>query len=1102
MDQQKCTIKRDFLCDLEKGVQDYWYSNGTFDANVPADSDTPKFFATFPYPYMNGRLHLGHSFTLSKPEFAAGFERMRGKCTLFPLGLHCTGMPIKSCADKLKRELQEYGNPPAFPSAPGTEDGKKQQHSKVAAKTGTSKYQYQILEQLGIPDDEIPKFADSLHWLRYFPPHAIDDCKGLGLKMDFRRSFITTDANPFYDSFVRWQFNRLKEQNKIRFGKRYTIFSPVDGQPCMDHDRRSGEGFEPQEYTLIKMRVIPGKQENEKLLALLSDQWKNSSFAESFNGQLLAEVFLGAATLRPETMYGQTNCWVGPDIEYGAYLMKDGWVLISTDRALRNLSFQGFTEQEGKVQKIASLKGTDLLGCLIDAPLSNSYKSVHVLPMLTVSASKGTGIVTSVPSDSPDDFAALRDLKEKQALRMKYSLPDHAVLPFEPKQVIQIQCAKDEKRFNVAELDKQQMIAPFLCGHFGIKSQNDRDLLAKAKEIAYQEGFYNGVMAVGEWKGKPVQEAKNLIKQHLTKLNLAIPYYEPEGLVISRSDDECVVALMDQWYIAYGEPEWKEQGLNCLAKMNLFCEESRNQFEKTFDWLSQWACSRFYGLGSRLPWDPQYLIESLSDSTIYMAYYTVAHILQDGPTGSNLDGTHSTMVRPEQMSDAVWNWIFCNSDKMPLESGISKELLEKMRREFEYWYPVDLRVSGKDLVPNHLTFFIYIHVALFPPKYWPRAIRANGHLLLDNEKMSKSTGNFLSLFESVRDFGADATRIALADAGDDVNDANFVRTTCNAAILTLYNLFLFIQEVIDCHSGQGSNGTCSATSNGCYRSKDSAYSFNDCVFDNEINKIVHSCYRAYDAMLYREVVIQGFHELLRCRDRYRDMAKGCEGMHLGLLMKFVNIFIHIMSPIIPHFCEHIWRELLGNKDSSITFQQWPVVPEPDETLLISRDYINTLLHSIRTSLSLELNPKKGPIPSEKLNCVDIYVAVDLPDWQQVCIDILRAHFDSKSKSFTVDDSTLAQKLRQDPRLKEQAKRVMPFAMEMKKNAQTVGAAAFEMKLGFDEIEIINNNMDYLCRSLELVKINPMDVKKATEEVDSKKISLCVPGEPKFRFFHQ
>jgi leucyl-tRNA synthetase len=70
---------------------------------------------TFPFPYMNGRLHVGHTFTLSKAEFAVGFERMRGKRALFPFGFHATGMPIKACADKLSYEIAQYGNPPVFP---------------------------------------------------------------------------------------------------------------------------------------------------------------------------------------------------------------------------------------------------------------------------------------------------------------------------------------------------------------------------------------------------------------------------------------------------------------------------------------------------------------------------------------------------------------------------------------------------------------------------------------------------------------------------------------------------------------------------------------------------------------------------------------------------------------------------------------------------------------------------------------------------------------------------------------------------------------------------------------------------------------------------
>jgi leucyl-tRNA synthetase len=77
----------------------------------------------------------------------------------------------------------------------------------------------------------------------------------MGCQVDWRRSFITTDHNPFYDAFVRWQFNTLKSIGKIIKAKRMAVYSPLDGQPCADHDRATGEGVGPQEYVLVKMRV-------------------------------------------------------------------------------------------------------------------------------------------------------------------------------------------------------------------------------------------------------------------------------------------------------------------------------------------------------------------------------------------------------------------------------------------------------------------------------------------------------------------------------------------------------------------------------------------------------------------------------------------------------------------------------------------------------------------------------------------------------------------------------------------------------------------------------------------------------------------------------
>jgi isoleucyl-tRNA synthetase len=99
-------------------------------------------------------------------------------------------------------------------------------------------------------------------------------------------------------------------------------------------------------------------------------------------------VFLVAATLRPETMYGQTNCWLHPDINYIAFRVKTGEVFISTTRAALNMAYQDFTSEFGKTQVLLRLKGEDLMGVALKAPLT-SYDVIYTLPMLTIKEDKG-----------------------------------------------------------------------------------------------------------------------------------------------------------------------------------------------------------------------------------------------------------------------------------------------------------------------------------------------------------------------------------------------------------------------------------------------------------------------------------------------------------------------------------------------------------------------------------------------------------------------------------------------------------------------------------------------------------------------------------------
>ncbi|KAM6488588.1 hypothetical protein HDV62DRAFT_32565 [Trichoderma sp. SZMC 28011] len=1096
----KGTEKRDSLIVIEKKYQQKWQEDRVFETNAPTTTEVPfhsispaelrekqpKFFGTMAYPYMNGTLHAGHTFSATKVEFAAGTARMQGKRALFPMGFHCTGMPIKACADKLVNEIKLFGEDfsgykeeeePVVeekpkPAAKQTKEDVTKfttNKSKANAKTVKMKYQFQIMQAIGIPTEEIHKFADSQYWLKYFPPLAIRDLTSFGARIDWRRSFVTTDANPYYDAFVRWQMNRLKELNKIKFGKRYTIYSIKDGQPCMDHDRAEGEAVNPQEYTALKLKVL---------------EWAPKA-AEAIKGKIPegANVFLVPATLRPETMYGQTCCFVGPKLTYGLFKVDENNYFVITERAARNMAYQGIFAKEGSIEKAADILGSDIVGTLVNAPLSLHKEGVRVLPMDTVLPTKGTGVVTSVPSDSPDDFATVTELAKKADY---YGIQkEWAELEIFP--IIETQSYGD-------------LCAPFLVKKLKIASPKDTKQLEEAKELAYKEGFYQGILKVGDFKGEKVEIAKPKVRSQLIEAGDAFAYSEPERKVVSRSGDDCIVSLMDQWYLDYGEQSWRETALKWVDNadgkgLETWALETKNGFEGVLNWLNQWACARSFGLGSKLPWDPQFLVESLSDSTIYMAYYTVAHYLHKDLFGRT-KGLGN--IGAEQMTDEVWDSIFCRrdlSDEVVASSGIPRETLESMRREFEYFYPLDLRSSGKDLIPNHLTFFLYIHLAIFPPEYWPRGVRANGHLMLNGEKMAKSTGNFMTLKDMVEKYGADASRIALADAGDGVTDANFEEDVADNNILRLFTLREWCEEMVkdqnELRTGEINN-------------------FQDGLFNNELNACAKEAIEQYKLTNYKLALKAALYELTSARDFYREAcAAGGIKMHKDLVFRYIELQALLMAVIAPHWSEYIWLEVL-KKDSTIHNARFPDVPAVDAALSAKREYVRNTASNINSAEGQQLKKKaKGKeltFDPKKPKKLTIYMAAKFPAWQAKYIDLLKELWDPATKS--VDDKALNGRIAKMGEMKK----AMPFVQSLKKRLQAGEPASvvLEQKLAFDEKETLSQMLAGLKRTSGLSVLDVLVVeeggKKGVQLEDGKEVEIsvpvaenAVPGQPTFFF---
>lgn len=209
-------------------------------------------------------------------------------------------------------------------------------------------------------------------------------------------------------------------------------------------------------------------------------------------------------------------------------------------------------------------------------------------------------------------------------------------------------------------------------------------------------------------------------------------------------------------------------------------------------------------------------------------------------------------IKAEDMSHECWDFIF-KKGPYPENCAVPQESLAKLRHEFEYWYPMDLRCSGRDLIRNHLTMALYNHQAMWEdPGLMPRSIYCNGWMIINGEKMSKSSGNFLTLKDCIEKFGCDATRVTLADAGDGLDDANFETDVANATVLKLYTLEKWIQDNLKNAIPSGEIDFAESKAN---------LDLWDHIVENAINSAIEHATANFDGMKYKQVMKYGFYEL-------------------------------------------------------------------------------------------------------------------------------------------------------------------------------------------------------------------------------------------------
>jgi leucyl-tRNA synthetase len=723
----------------------------------------------------------------------------------------------------------------------------------------------------GVSEKEVAKFVDPEYLASYYTKVSRQVMKDTGFSVDWRREFRTID--PSFRKFVEWQYLHLRELGYVVQGTHPVVWCPFDRSPTGDHDRMEGEGVSPEEFNLIKFH--------------------------------LGEFALVAATLRPETIYGATNVWVNPEAEYSEARV-DGELWVVSSAALTKLS-----EQKHEVVPIRSFRGSDLVGRYAMAPLTG--KSLPVLPGKFVDSSLATGVVYSVPAHAPYDLMALRDIQEGrvQVGRQIKEIAD-GISP------IPILSLAGYSQIPAADAVKK----------LAIKDSMDPQLEAATAEV-YSAEFHRGVLTQnsGPLAGLTVAEAKAKALELLAKTERLAKVFELPEKVVCRCGTRCYVKILEnQWFLNYSNPEWKAKAKLVIDRAKVYPEEARQVFYSTIEWLNDWPCARRSGMGTKLPWDKDWIVETLSDSTIYMAYYSISKYV-------NLE-----KIGPENLTPHVLDYVLLgrgNPANLAKAAGTTEKRLRELRNEFTYWYPVDLRNSGKDLIPNHLTFFAFHHAALFPEKYWPQGFGINGMILVEGKRMSKTKGNFVTWQGALEKFGADAFRLALALTADGMDDADWRDRAAQDAKVKVESVIPFVKKTLRSASDRDADEL-------------------DSWLTSSVNRRIVTATEAIEELRMRRGSATIFLDIW---NDVRYYLRRTEKPRRQTLMDVFNAWVRMMSPFTPFMAEDLNHELGGK--GLVCQADWPSPKDfpMNEEAELAEEVLNKVIEDARNVLRVVKGPR-------------------------------------------------------------------------------------------------------------------------------------------------
>ncbi|MFA6804485.1 MAG: leucine--tRNA ligase [Candidatus Methanomethylophilaceae archaeon] len=927
------------------------------------DEKKPKFMMIFAYPGVTGYLHVGHLRGYTYTDAICRYKRMTGFNVLFPVGTHATGNGAISLSAKVRNNNEEF---------------------------------IDYLERNGCNEEKLEQLKDPMGVVKFFNEVYVEDYwKRFGFLADWRR--FTCTLFPDYGKFIQWQFRKLKEQGLLIQKPYYAPACPNCGPVAVDAsetDISKGGNAETQEYTLLK--------------------FKHGS------------EFLVAATLRPETVYGQVCFWVNPEVEYKK-ISKNGETWIVSPQAAEKLQLQ----KDG-VEVVGTIPGKEMIGWKCEAPMI--YREIPVFPATFCDPTVGTGLVTSVPSDAPDDWISLEAVKKDPKMISEYGLSQELIDSVVPISIITMK--------GYGDFPAKDMI-----DRLNITQPGDPKLVDAKKQV-YKDGYHMGKMkdTCGEFAGMRVEEAKDKMKQAMIDAGEAELFYDLTEEVVCRCGQPVHIRRIDdQWFINYGDQKLTDETSEHCKDMDINPPEYYENVHGVLNWFRERACVRQGNwLGTRFPFDDKWIIEAISDSTLYPLYYTISLYANEG------------RIKPENMTEKFFDYVVLDKGELASVSkstGISEDLLEEIRKDVHYWYPLDINLGGKEHMTVHFPVFLMNHRAILPDDMQPKGIIVNWYITGKKNKISKSKGGAQPIPGAAKKFGVDAMRLYYAHVASMFVDVEWDEDIVMTYRQRLDKIMGTVEDLIASES-------------------DAPKSDIDDWLLSRFNTHISEIRTAMEKYDLRAMATVAYYEMLNDIRWYNRRG----GKNRETLNEALRIWIMSMMPITPHIAEELW-----SKAGFEGMVSAALLPEPRQ-ISAAAEYGEDLVRDVMSDIA-QIR-KVAAIEPEQI------ILYTSPSWK---VDVMKLAL-SMMEEGKLDIPSLTKKCMADENMRKNGKAVSEFAKKTATEFMRSTADAKRPIVELDETALLRSCEEFLSDELG-TKVRVYSADEPDLYDPQKKAKVAVPGRP-------